>query len=481
MGVRTRVYPVILSGGSGTRLWPLSRAQYPKQLLALTGDRSLLQETVLRIETEDIFHLPTVVTNDDHRFVVAEQLREIGTSAKAILLEPVARNTAPAAVVAAVHLSKEDPEAVVLLMPSDHLVREPTVFEAAVELAVEAVKRGRLVTFGITPTRADTGYGYIQSGAPLDGAAGCFEVSEFVEKPDTETAERYLAEGTYSWNSGMFVFRACDFLKEYKRLHPDSYAACNRAVAEATSDLDFVRLGHDAFAATASESIDYAVMERTENAAVIPAEMGWSDVGGWNALWEAATRDTDENVIIGDILAEDVSGSYLRTAEGRLLAVSGVDNLIVVTTDDATIVVPRDGAGDRVKGLFAELERRGRQETVQHSRLYRPWGYSQETDIGERFKVKRLVVNPGASLSLQRHAKRSEHWVVVRGVATVVRGEETLRLHADQSIYIPLGEVHRLENAEDEPLHVIEVQTGDYLGEDDIERFEDVYGRTEEK
>ena len=480
MAGRTQVYPVILSGGSGTRLWPLSRAQYPKQLLALTGDRSLLQETVLRIKSEDLFHLPTVVTNDDHRFVVAEQLREIGIAANSILLEPVARNTAPAAVVAAVHLAEEDPDAVIVIMPSDHLVREPAVFEAAIELGVEAVKLGRLVTFGITPTRADTGYGYIRSGTPLSDAIGCFEVSEFVEKPDAENAKRYLAEGTYSWNSGMFVFRACDFLAEYERLHPDSYAACRRAVVEATSDLDFVRLGHDAFAATEAESIDYAVMERTENAVVIPAEMGWSDVGGWNALWEVATRDKDGNAIIGDIVAEDVAGSYLRTAEGRLLAVSGVDNLIVVATDDATIVVPRDGAGDRVKGLFAELERRGRQETVQHSRLYRPWGYSQEIDIGERFKVKRLVVNPGASLSLQRHAQRSEHWVVVRGLATVVRGEETLRLHADQSTYIPLGEVHRLENAEDEPLHVIEVQTGDYLGEDDIERFEDVYGRAEE-
>ena len=480
MAGSTRVYPVILSGGSGTRLWPLSRAQYPKQLLALTGDLSLLQETVLRIDSEDLFHLPTIVTNDDYRFVVAEQLREIGVTAKALLLEPVARNTAPAATVAAVHLAKEDPDAVVVIMPSDHLVREPTVFKAAVELAVEAVNLGRLVTFGVAPTRADTGYGYILSGAPLRGVAGCFEVSEFVEKPDAETAERYLAEGTYSWNSGMFVFRARNFLAEYERLHPASYAACRRAVVETTSDLDFVRLGHAAFAATEPESIDYAVMERTENAAVIPAEMGWSDVGGWNALWDAAKRDTKGNVIIGDIVAKDVADSYLRTVEGRLLAVSGVDNLIVVATDDATIVVPREGAGDRVKGLFAELERRGRQETVQHRRLYRPWGYSQEIDIGERFKVKRLVVNPGASLSLQRHASRSEHWVVVRGVATVVRGEEILRLHADQSIYIPLGEVHRLENAEDEPLHVIEVQTGDYLGEDDIERFEDVYGRAEE-
>ena len=479
MASRGSVYPVILSGGAGTRLWPLSRSLYPKQLLPLTGERSLLQETTLRVESEDLFHLPMIVTNDEHRFIVAEQLREIGTVPKSIILEPVGRNTAPAAAVASLILQAEDPDAIIVLMPSDHLVMEPTVFEAAVELAVDAVNLGRLVTFGIAPTQPETGYGYIRRGVPLSGAVGCFEVAQFVEKPLRVTAESYIAAGTYSWNSGMFVFRADDFLGELGRLHPKTLDACIAAVDGSLSDLDFVRLDRNAFGEAEANSIDYAVMEQTDKAAVIPAEMGWSDVGAWGALWENATPDEDGNVTLGDVLLDDVKNSYVRSDGGRLVAVAGIEDTVVVATDDATLVVPR-GEGWRVKDLVATLSERGRQEVDQHRRLYRPWGYSQEIDIGERFKVKRLVVYPGGSLSLQRHAKRAEHWVVVKGVATVVRGDETLVLTADQSTYIPLGETHRLENAEDEPLHVIEVQTGDYLGEDDIERFEDIYGRTDQ-
>jgi len=434
----------------------------------------------MRVETENLFHSPTVVTNEEHRFVVAEQLRDIGIVARAILLEPVARNTAPAAAVAAIHLVENDPDAIIALMPSDHLIREHKTFEAAIDLAVEAVKVGRLVTFGITPTRPETGYGYIRTGPSLGEVLGCFEVSEFVEKPDDSRAYQFLSAGEYNWNSGMFVFRARDFLEEMERLHPRTSLACVQAVADARRDLDFIRLDRNAFVGAKAESIDYAVMERTDKAAVIPVDMGWSDVGSWNELWEVDNRDEDNNTKLGDVVTDQVKGSYLRSTGGSLLAVSGVDNIVVVATEDATLIVPRENASDHVKGLYTELADLGRLETVQHRRIYRPWGYSQEVDFGERFKVKRLVVNPGGSLSLQRHSKRSEHWVVVSGIATVVRGEKTLRLRADQSTYIPLGEVHRLENMDDEPLHVIEVQTGDYLGEDDIERFEDIYGRAEE-
>lgn len=478
MAINASVYPVILSGGAGTRLWPLSRSLYPKQLLPLTGERSLLQETALRVEAEDIFHLPTVVTNEEHRFIVAEQLREIGTAPKSIILEPVGRNTAPAAAVASLVLQAEDPDAVIVLMPSDHLVLEPTVFEAAVELAVEAVRLGRLVTFGIAPSRPETGYGYIRNGSPLHGAVGCFEVEQFVEKPDAKTAEAYIAEGTYSWNSGMFVFKAADFLAELGDAHPKTLAACRTAVDQAKADLDFVRLQKSDFEKADANSIDYAVMERTKKAAVIPAEMGWSDVGGWGALWETSNQDNDGNVALGDVVLDSVKNSYIRSDGGRLLAVAGVEDMVVVATDDATVVVPR-GEGERIKDLVSILAGNERQEVDQHRRIYRPWGYSQEIDFGDRFKVKRLVVYPGASLSLQRHSQRAEHWVVVQGIATVVCGDNTLTLGADQSTYIPLGEIHRLENKENDLLHVIEVQTGDYLGEDDIERFEDIYGRTD--
>ena len=472
-----RVYPVILSGGAGSRLWPLSRARYPKQFLSLVGEQTMLQRTVLRVDSEDLFHRPLVIANDEHRFIVAEQLREIGAAARALVLEPVGRNTAPAAAVAALLLQRDDPDAVMALLPSDHLIADEPVFEAAVELACEAAARGHILAFGIVPDRAETGYGYIRRGGPLNGAVGCFAVERFVEKPDAATAETYLREGGWGWNSGVFVFHVGTFLDELGRHAPDTLAACREAVTKARSDLDFLRLDAEAFGRSASAAIDTAVMERTDRAAMIPVEMGWSDVGGWSALWEAEGPDVDGNVVRGDVVLDGVKGSYVRSEEGRLVVASGLDGMIVVATEDATLVAPRD-ASLRLKEIVAGLERDGRSEAGEHRRLYRPWGTSMEIDVGDRFKVKRLTVKPGASLSLQRHGRRAEHWVVVRGTARVTCGDgPPIDLKPDQSTYIPLGEVHRLENPGPEPLHVIEVQTGDYLGEDDIERLEDVYGR----
>ena len=477
MARRQRVYPVILSGGAGTRLWPLSRVQYPKQLLPLTSDRTLLQETAIRVKSKDLFHPPTVVTNEEHRFVVAEQLREIDITPKSIVLEPLQRNTAPAAAVASLILSEEDPDAVIILMPSDHKIQDQNAFEAKVERALEVVPLDWIVTFGIRPIKAETGYGYIRGGLPLKGIDDCFKVAEFVEKPDLITAEHFLKQSTYTWNSGIFVFRTETFLAELKFWQVEMFHACERSVLNLHKDLDFLRLDSNAFAKINAESIDRAVMEKTNKAVVIPADMGWSDVGGWDSLWNLEAHDEDGNVKLGDVVLDGVSGSYLRSKDGKLLAVSGVEDFIIVVTDDATLVTPRIQSGDRIKRLVAALSKSRRDEVSQHRRLYRPWGYSQEVDIGYRFKVKRLVVKSGGSLSLQRHFKRAEHWVVVKGIATVVRGKETVRLGEGESTYIKLGEIHRLKNDEGYPLHIIEVQTGNYLGEDDIERLEDDYGR----
>ena len=471
-----KVHPVILSGGSGTRLWPLSRALYPKQLLPLAGQYSMLQETVLRVGSDDLFHVPTLIANAEHRFIIAEQLREIGAVARAIVLEPVGRNTAPAAAAAALMLAADDAEAILAVFPSDHLVRDRVTFEAAVELAAEAARTGSLVAFGVPPTAPETGYGYIRRGGPVEGAVGCFRIDSFVEKPDAARAQEFLDAGGYAWNSGMFVFSAAAYLEELERLQPDMLASCRKAVASASDDLDFLRLGEDAFAGCPAGSIDYAVMEHTERAAVVPVDFGWNDIGAWPALWEIGDKDADGNVVLGDAALEDVRNSYLRSADGRLIAAIGIEDLVVVTTEDAVLIVPMDRSAE-VKPLVERLGKDGRQEAEIHRRVYRPWGYYQEIDHGERFHAKRIMVKPGAQLSLQKHGKRAEHWVVVRGMARVTRGDETFDLQPDQSAYIPIGEVHRLENPGNEPLHIIEIQTGDYLGEDDIERLEDDYGR----
>lgn len=469
------LYPVILSGGSGSRLWPLSRASYPKQLLPLTGDDSLLQETAGRVADHARFRPLLVLANDEHRFVVAEQLKDMNLEGGRIVLEPVGRNTAPAAAVAALLIAEEDPDATMLLLPSDHVIGDTGAFLDAVDRAQALARDGMLMTFGVQPTHASTEYGYIKRGGAL-GGEGCFRVERFVEKPDAATAEGYVSSGEYAWNSGMFVFPVGPFLAELEAANPAMVAACRKAVAGRRTDLDFIRLDADAFAESPSDSIDYAVMEKTGNAAVVTADFRWNDVGAWNALWDLAAKDGAGNALIGDVVAEDVSGCYLRNEDGGVVAAVGLRDLCVVATGDAVFVAPRARASE-VKALVERLAGAGRSEITSHPRVHRPWGAFTDIERGDRFKVKRLVVKPGGRLSLQRHKHRTEHWVVVEGTATVVNGEQEFTLERDQSTYIDAGAVHRLENRTDQPLHLIEVQVGDYLEEDDIERLQDDYKR----
>jgi mannose-1-phosphate guanylyltransferase/mannose-6-phosphate isomerase len=468
-----RVSPVILSGGGGTRLWPLSRAAYPKQLLSLGGERSLLQDTVARVSA-DGFAPPLVICNDEYRFLVAQQLRDLAGQGE-LMLEPVGRNTAPAAATAALHLGRDDPEALMLVLPSDHVIADAAGFQAMVAAGARAAEAGWLVTFGVTPDRAETGYGYIKRAQTLDEAPGCFAVERFVEKPDAETAEAYLASGDFAWNSGMFLFKASRLLEEMERLRPEIVEACAAALAAAKQDLDFLRLDADAFAQSPKISLDHAVLEKTERAAVLPVDIGWSDVGSWDALWRIRAPNGASNTLVGDVLALDSHGSYLHS-EKPLLAAVGVEDLTVVATADAVLVCPRERSQE-VRDLVGQLEHAERAEATHHRRVYRPWGSYESIDTDEGFQAKHLILLPGASISLQRHQPRSEHWVVVRGTAEVTRGEDVFLLQPNESTYIPVGTVHRLHNPVDEDLHIIEVQCGDYLGEDDIERFEDVYGR----
>ncbi len=473
-----RLYPVILCGGAGRRLWPMSRLEYPKQLQPLTSSLSMLQETLRRVDDRDRFAAPAVICNDAHRFVVAEQLRQLEIAPRTILLEPEGRNTAPAIACAALQLTAEDPEADLLVLPSDHLVRDRAGFQAAVDSAAAAARAGYLVTFGVTPDRPETGYGYIRRGAALDGLDGCFRVARFTEKPDRETAEAFLRSGAYAWNSGMFVLPAGFYLEELERHQPALLAACRAALGSRVRDLDFERLDAAAFRAAPSISIDYAVMEPTERAAVVPADMGWSDIGSWSALWEVGDRDAQGNLLIGDALVYDVTGSYIRS-DNRLVTAVGLDDVIVVVTDDAVLVAGRDRSQD-VRALVDQLEAAARIEARSPAKVYRPWGHYQSIETGPGYQVKRLTVNPGARLSLQLHHRRSEHWVVVSGTARVTRGEEVFDLEANQSTFIPVETPHRLENPGREPVSLIEVQSGSYLGEDDIVRLEDDYGRKQE-
>ncbi len=472
-----RIYPVVLSGGLGTRLWPLSRALYPKQLLPLHGENSMLQETLARVGDSGRFGPPLLICNGEHRFIIAEQIQALGVTPQAIVLEPEGRNTAPAAAVAALMLLRESPDALLLVLPSDHVIEDRAGFLAAVSQAVPAARAGAMVTFGVVPSGPETGYGYIRQGVALDGSGTCHKVERFVEKPPRKRAEEMLIEGGWCWNSGMFLFAAKAFLEELERFEPGMAAHCQAAIERGQEDLDFFRLDPKSFAALTGKSIDHAVMEHTKSAAVVPVQIGWNDIGSWTALWDVGDKDKDGNVTQGTVIAEGAKDSYLRT-DGPLIAAVGVRDMLVVATQDAVLIADKDHAQD-VKQVVEQLKDMGSDQHHAHVRVYRPWGSYQSIDNGTGFQVKQLEVKPGAKLSLQMHNQRAEHWVVVQGTARVTRGEDTFDLEVNQSTYIPVRTTHRLENPGKVPLRVIEVQSGDYLGEDDIVRFDDVYGRSE--
>jgi len=475
---KTKLYPIILSGGSGSRLWPLSREDFPKQLQALVTGKTLLQETALRLaggapKTE----APIIVCNEAHRFIVAEQLRAVGIEPKAIIIEPQGRNTAPAIAVAAL-LLKDDPDALMLVMPSDHIIRKPGVFAAAVTAAMPAARAGHLVTFGVTPTHPSTAYGYLKRGARL-GHMDVHALSRFVEKPDAATAAGYLNDGDYSWNAGIFLFSAQRYMEELAKFEPEIGPGCLAALDQGKNDLFFFRLDPDVFAKVPSQSIDYGVMERTDKAAVVPVDMGWSDVGSWSALHSELEQSADGNTFVGDVVGIDTTNTFVRS-DKQLTTVLGVKNLAIIVTPDAVLVADKSRDQD-VKAIVDRLKKLNRSEATAHARVYRPWGWFQTMDEGPRFRVKRLCVRPGGQLSLQKHAHRSEHWVVVTGKAWVSCDGEDFFLHENESTFIPAGSVHRLANPWTDDLHMIEVQSGSYVGEDDIVRLADNYGRTADK
>ena len=465
--------PVIMCGGAGTRLWPVSRESMPKQFVSLVGDRSTFQQVIARVTGNEIFGRPIVITHSDFRFVVAEQLRECEVEAD-IVLEPMRRDSALAVAVAASLCAERDPSAVALVLAADHVLRDSDPFVKACSEAAIVAAEGRIVTFGINATTPATNYGYIQPGAKLNGGTAHY-VESFVEKPDAETAGRYVAEH-YLWNSGNFVFRSDVMLREIARFEPEIAAAAKSAVEGLTHDLDFLRLPVEPFQRAPKKSIDFAVMERTDLAAVVPIDCGWSDVGSWSAVWDVAKHDAEGNAATGPVVFHNSRNSLARSDEGILTAVVGVEDIVVVTTPDAVLVTSRDKAED-VKGLVEQLKAQNRQQAVTHLRIYRPWGYYQGVDVGGRYQVKRIVVKPNAKLSLQKHFHRAEHWVVVRGTAEVSVGTEIQVVHENESTYIPIGSVHRLANPGKIPLELIEVQVGSYLGEDDIVRLTDEYGR----
>jgi mannose-1-phosphate guanylyltransferase/mannose-1-phosphate guanylyltransferase/mannose-6-phosphate isomerase len=471
------IVPVILAGGSGTRLWPLSREFYPKQLINMYNRHTMLQNTVLRLKDMADMDAPLIVCNEAHRFMTAEQLHRIQVTPQAIILEPAAKNTAPAIALAAIELMERGQDPVMLVLPADHRIDDVSAFYRGIEQGKTLAEEGYLITFGIVPDGPETGYGYIQKGSPLED--NVCRIQRFVEKPDLDTAQSYLSSGDYCWNSGMFMFKASAILKELEAHAPDMVEICRNAVARGRQDLDFFRVDQAVFDQVTADSIDYAVMEKTDQGVMVSLDAGWNDLGSFDALWQTEEKDGHTNVIKGDVLTHDVKGSYLH-AQSRLVTAVGVDSMVVVETRDAVLVAPRDRVQD-VKQIVNQLKSRGREESATHAKVYRPWGDYETIDQSLRYQVKRITVKPGAKLSLQKHFHRAEHWTVVSGTAIVTRGEETLMLKEDQSTYIPLGTVHRLENPGKIPLELIEVQSGPYLGEDDIVRLDDIYGREKEK
>ena len=469
----SNIIPVILSGGSGTRLWPLSRKQYPKQYLPLVGDNTMLQETILRLNGLDNLADPIIICNADHRFLVAEQCQQIDINNPTILLEPVGRNTAPAIAAAALQSLQDSEDKLLLVLSADHVIQDIDAFHQAINIATKQAQEGKLVTFGIVPTDASTVYGYIKSSK--ERINGSYKVEEFIEKPDLITAKSYLDQGNYLWNSGMFMFQAITLVKELNAYSPDIVVSVNDAVNNAVQDLDFIRLDSQAFKSSPSDSIDYALMEKSDNVVVVPLDAQWNDIGSWSALYDIGIKDGSGNVIKGDVIAQDTTNTYIN-ANHHMVATIGVDNLIVVDTPDATFIAKQDRAQE-VKSIIETLQSNDRNECGEHRKVYRPWGWYDSIESGENFQVKRLHINPKSKLSLQAHQHRAEHWVVVSGTATAINGKEVLTLNKGESTYIPLGVKHSLENKTKNPLEIIEVQSGTYLGEDDIVRFEDIYGR----
>jgi mannose-1-phosphate guanylyltransferase len=465
------IIPVILSGGSGTRLWPLSRTLFPKQFISLMNDTTLFQDTILRLP-EDLSD-PLVICNEEHRFLVAEQLRQIGSNNSGIILEPIGKNTAPAIALAALKLIDNSQDPSLLVLSADHLINDNKAFQKAINIAKTYSEQGKLVAFGVKPTKPETGYGYIEVDSSLD--TKCYDIQSFKEKPNLTNAKNYLDSGNYYWNSGIFMFKASEYLDELNKFEPEILSICRKSYKKTDKDLDFLRINNKEFNNCPEKSIDYAVMEKTKDGVVIPLESNWSDIGSWDALWEAKPKDDNNNVSTGDVILEKVTNSYIQ-GTNRLLSVIGLSDIVVIDTEDAILVADKKNV-QNIKNIVEKLKNEKRGEIINHRKVYRPWGYYDSIDSGQGFQVKRISVNPCSKLSLQKHQHRSEHWVVINGIAQVTCGKKVFELKENQSAYIPKGEIHRLENREKTPLEIIEIQTGDYLGEDDIIRLEDDYER----